>query len=72
MRPVCHVIWNIRYGSDMILISCFQKVEGTSTEMEDKIVAFGLSPPGLMTGRKGSIYVNPNNNRRKSCISITR
>ena len=30
------------------------------------------SPSGLMTGRKGSIYVNPNYNRRKSCISVTR
>ena len=63
---------DITYGSDVIQISCFQKVGGTSTEMEDEIVAFGLSPPGLMTGQKGSIYVNPDYNRRKSCISVTR
>ena len=40
---MCHVIWNITDGSDMILISCFQKVGGTSTEMEDLIVVFGFA-----------------------------
>ena len=31
------------YGSDVIQISCFQKVGGTSTEMTDQIVVFGFA-----------------------------
>ena len=34
---------HITYGSDVIQISCFQKVGGTSTEMTDQIVVFGFA-----------------------------
>ena len=38
-------MYNITYGSDVFLISCFQKVGGTSMEMEmeDLIVVFGFA-----------------------------
>ena len=36
-------IYNITFGCDVIQISCFQKVGGTSTEMTDQIVVFGYA-----------------------------